>query len=81
MIKCKYCKVINNKSYGTCSYCGAPLENTNNTNEYTDGDVITINTIINGYNNNVLTLEEYKRMVIEAGLPKIANGLIKINNK
>jgi hypothetical protein len=23
--KCSYCMVVNNKSHGTCDYCGAPL--------------------------------------------------------
>lgn len=26
-LKCAYCDCINDKDYGTCDYCGAPLRN------------------------------------------------------
>ncbi len=67
MIKCQYCKVINNKNYGTCDKCGAPLvpdEDTDN-----DYDGVTLHEIRNYYANGFITKEECQDRLAAMGYP------------
>ncbi len=73
MIKCKYCKVINNKDFGTCSFCGAPLVDDN----YIDEDDLEDFDIEHkpiDYDKALskVTLSQWKQKMKEKGITSIA---------
>ncbi len=76
MIKCLYCKVINNKDFGTCAYCGAPLVDEDYIDE-DDLDDFDIEHKPIDYDKALskVTLSQWKQKMEEKGITRIADGI------